>query len=94
MLNNWRKHRADAGESFRVDPYSTGVLFRGWKAFETPGFALFTPKGYEPLVVQEPRTWLLRVGWMRHGRIDFREVPSAGAGARGMHRETRVRAEG
>ena len=34
------------------------------------------PAGYEPLVVYEPRTWLLRVGWEMYGLLDTHEVPS------------------
>ena len=37
VLNNWRKHREDRGERARtwlVDPFSTGVLFAGWKELE------------------------------------------------------------
>ncbi len=77
VLNNWRKHRVDADVSWKVDPYSSGTAFRGWKAFEDPGFAFVTPTAYEPMIVWEPKTWLLREGWMMYGRIDFYEVPSA-----------------
>ncbi len=77
VLNNWRKHRVDRDVTWKVDPYSSGTVFRGWKAFEDPSFAFVTPAAYEPMVVWEPKTWLLREGWMIYGRIDFYEVPSA-----------------
>jgi hypothetical protein len=36
---------------------------------------LIPPEGYLPLQVVYPQTWLLTVGWRRHGPIDPREVP-------------------
>jgi len=54
-----------------VDPYSTAIAFDGWKGFGR--FAV--PPGYEPLPSADPTTWLLRVGWRKHGEIDVREVP-------------------
>jgi REP element-mobilizing transposase RayT len=77
VLNNWRRHQEDtAGARQRaahVDPYSTGVLFDGWKD-ATTRFEI--PPGYEPLRVSGPRTWLLKVGWRKHHPlIGLREVP-------------------
>ncbi|MEO7093445.1 MAG: transposase [Polyangiales bacterium] len=77
VLNNWRKHREDHSVSWKVDPFSSALAFRGWKAFADPAFAWTVPAKYEPLVVWEPKTWLLREGWMMYGRIDFHELPSA-----------------
>jgi REP element-mobilizing transposase RayT len=80
VLNNWRKHREDRGavtERWSVDPYSTGVVFRDWKRGTPPIVAW---DDHEPLIVWEPRTWLLREGWRRHGLIDWTEVPSANNG--------------
>ncbi len=77
VLNNWRKHREDREVSWKVDPYSSALAFRGWKTFADPSFAWSVPARYEPLVVWEPRTWLLREGWIIYGRLDFDEVPSA-----------------
>jgi putative transposase len=74
VLNNWRRHREDESceraQLAMIDPYSSGLSFDGWNA---PPFAV--PAGYEPLPVSEPRTWLLRVGWRKHGLIDVHEVP-------------------
>jgi putative transposase len=75
VLNNWRRHREHlAGERQRkafVDPYSSALAFSGWV-----GIGRFEiPEGFEPLPVADPRTWLLRVGWQRHGELDPFEVP-------------------
>ena len=35
------------------------------------------PGTYDPLVVYQPKTWLLREGWKKAGAISYREVPSA-----------------
>jgi len=78
-LNNWRKHREDRGALERrwsVDPYSTGVLFAGWKEREGAIVYRRWRDTYDPLVVYLPKTWLLREGWRKHGLVGFREVPS------------------
>jgi putative transposase len=84
VLNNWRKHREDRAPRARtwaVDPYSTAVLFPDWREHDEQGLAVMWrwPDTYDPLVVYQPRTWLLREGWKRGrpGRISFHEVPSA-----------------
>jgi REP element-mobilizing transposase RayT len=74
VLNNWRKHAED-GTGTLVDPFSTGILFAGWKELEGVD-AWRIPAGYEPLVVGSPRSWLLTKGWMLRGAISAREVPS------------------
>ena len=77
VLNNWRRHDEDesseAAHCATLDPYSTAISFRGWR--EADQFAV--PAGYEPLPRAAPETWLLRVGWERHGRISAFEVPGA-----------------
>jgi putative transposase len=72
VLNNWRRHREDVNtpgaENALVDPYSTAASFDGWRDLdEVPT--------WDRLPSAEPRTWLLRVGWRRHGLISVREVP-------------------
>jgi REP element-mobilizing transposase RayT len=78
VLNNWRKHREDQhgrARTWLVDPFSTGILFSEWAELEGgPGWPI--RDGYDPLIVSEARSWLLRVGWKRHGSISVREVPS------------------
>jgi hypothetical protein len=56
-----------------LDPYSTAIRFGGWK--ESARYAV--PAGYEPLPAAEPETWLLRVGWRRHGLISAYAVPGS-----------------
>jgi REP element-mobilizing transposase RayT len=79
VLNNWRKHREDRGElqrTWKVDPFSTGALFMGWKELEGQLWMWPLRETYQPLVVYRPTTWLLREGWERAGSITYRTVPS------------------
>jgi REP element-mobilizing transposase RayT len=71
VLNNWRKHREDRGSRAYLDRYSSAIAFDGWEC----SFA--TPASYAPLPVRPATTWLLRVGWRRHGTIDSRHHPRA-----------------
>ena len=79
VLNNWRRHDEDetseVAHRAAIDPYSTAIAFRGWKqgVFAVP--AQYASAGYEPLPCAAPETWLLRVGWERHGPISAYEVP-------------------
>ncbi len=80
VLNNWRKHREDGAavaRAWNVDPFSTGISFDGWKQREDADVWWKPREGYDPLVVYLPRTWLLRVGWRKHGAISWTEVPGA-----------------
>ena len=80
VLNNWRKHREDRGglqRTWEVDPFSTGVLFDGWKEREEAQVYMRYRETYQPMAVYLPKTWLLRVGWRIHGLIRFGEVPGA-----------------
>ena len=79
VLMNARRHLAKRGRTFPrpafVDPASSGRWFEGWsdgRALEPPGRA----------PVAKPRTWLLAVGWRRHGLIDPAEVPGDRATSR------------
>jgi REP element-mobilizing transposase RayT len=66
VLNNWRKHREDRAafqQRPRIDRYSSAVWFANWAELDGGLFAW--PKGYEPLPVARPRTWLLATGWKR-----------------------------
>ena len=78
-MNNWRKHREDQGQlqrTWKVDPFSSGAQFGGWKELE--GQLVMWPlrETYDPLVVYLPTTWLLTDGWQVYGLIGTREVPS------------------
>lgn len=75
VLNNWRRHRHDRGVASNVDRFSSGVSFDGWKETGGTDFLKALPADYEPLPVSRPQTWLLNVGWRRHGLISVREVP-------------------
>jgi REP element-mobilizing transposase RayT len=76
VLNNWRKHREDRDRNWNVDPFSTGVLFTGWREHANEPLMWRWPDTYDPLFVYRPRTWLLREGWQRAGTISYRAVPS------------------
>ena len=69
VLNNWRRHHADAGAPWRVDPFSSAWQFAGWSQPHGHG----APK--EPLPVVAAQTWLLSEGWSRAGPIHLDEVP-------------------
>ena len=74
VLNNWRRHDEDEGSEAAhhaaLDPYSTAIWFRGWRE------GVFgMPAGFEALPSAAPETWLLRVGWERHGTISAWAVP-------------------
>ncbi len=79
VLNNWRKHREDRGQpekTWLVDPFSTGVLFNGWKELAGRDVMWKWRDTYEPMIVWLPKTWLLSEGWRRYGLIGYAEVPS------------------
>jgi REP element-mobilizing transposase RayT len=79
VLLNARRHAATAraalGRRVRLDPASSARWFDGWKAGapkahdDTRG----SPTAAPP--VARARTWLLNVGWRRHGLLDPAEVP-------------------
>jgi hypothetical protein len=82
VLNNWRKHkedRKDFARDWKVDPYSSGALFEGWKEREDAVTYWPLRETYLPLVTYLPKTWMLREGWRRYGLIQFDEVPSTSA---------------
>jgi REP element-mobilizing transposase RayT len=80
VMNNWRKHREDLRapmSGWAVDWFSSAAMFTGWVEYGAESFLWRGPPSYDPLVVYQPRTWLLREGWKRSGSISCREVPSA-----------------
>jgi REP element-mobilizing transposase RayT len=80
VLNNWRKHREDRDglpSEWNVDPYSSAVHFLGWREREDAVLLWRWHDTYDPLIVYQPKSWLLREGWLKHGRISFHEVPSS-----------------
>ncbi len=56
-----------------VDAWSSGRWFDGWREGGETMVALASPLT-SPLA--RARTWLLRVGWRRRGRIAFTEAPA------------------
>ena len=66
VMNNWRRHGEDRGTTVRVDPFATGMHFRGWKERDIPP-VLVIPDGVEILPSSTPQTWLLNEGWQRGG---------------------------
>ncbi len=69
VLNNWRRHREDHAALRQrralVDRYSSGIAFGGWA--ERDGVPFAWPRGFEPMPIAAPTTWLLKVGWKRGG---------------------------
>ncbi len=78
-LNNYRHHgedRAHFARRWKVDPFSSGAVFTGWKELEDSPVLWPLPPTYLPLIVFRPRTWLLAKGWSRyHPLISVYEVP-------------------
>ena len=75
VLLNARRHgwkRTGTAPPPRIDEASSGRWFDGWR----PGQGA---PSREPPPVSRPHTWLLRLGWRRHGLIDPGEIPGAGA---------------
>jgi putative transposase len=63
VLQNWAKH----GPGGDYDPRSSALWFDGWTR---PPKA--TP---ESRLVAQPQTWLVRLGWRRHGLLRPGERP-------------------
>jgi hypothetical protein len=70
VLQNWAKH----GPGGTYDPCSSAVWFDGWST---------APADQAPApMVARPRTWLVSVGWRRHGLLRPDERPGALVGSR------------
>lgn len=65
VLQNWAKH----GTGGRFDPFSSAAWFDGW--------ASPPPRSTSPPRVAPPRTWLVTVGWRRHGLLRPGEKPAS-----------------
>jgi REP element-mobilizing transposase RayT len=79
VLMNWRKHQEDRREATRswvIDWFSSAAMFPGWAEYGEAAFLWRGPETYDPLVVYQPKTWLLREGWKKAGSISYRDVPS------------------
>jgi putative transposase len=78
VLLNVRKHwqkRTGSAPPIRPDLASSAQWFDGWRR------ALPSEAASEPSPVAAPHTWLLRVGWRRHGLLDPAEVPGSASSA-------------
>jgi putative transposase len=77
VLLNARRHLAKRRHAVRadaaLDPASSARWFDGWRAASRPALE-GTAAAPE---VARPRTWMLRVGWRRHGLVDPAEVLGA-----------------
>jgi REP element-mobilizing transposase RayT len=74
VLNNWRKHKQDGRGLFdgRIDPFSSGLLFEGWKERTQP---VAIPEGFEAPRVSAAQTWLLTKGYKLGPPISVWAVP-------------------
>ena len=75
VLLSVRHHLAKRGllsRSTTIDPASSARWFDGWRA-RSPESA------HGPPPVAPPHTWLLRLGWRRHGLLDPSEIPGSHA---------------
>ena len=76
VIQNARKHGAWIAR--RPDDYSSGPGFDGWRGGRlVPERACRDAESVSTWLVRA-RTWLLSIGWKRHGLIDPREVPASG----------------
>ncbi len=70
VLHNAKKH----GSLVRgVDPFSSGPWFDGWREPLDEGAVINLLRQNSPFATA--RTWLLSVGWRRHGLIGLGESP-------------------
>ena len=81
VMNNFRKHREDqtgSASTWKVDWFSSGIMFPGWMEYGDEPFLWRGPATYDPLITYQPRTWLLREGYKRGGPpISVHDVPSS-----------------
>ena len=78
VLNNFRRHGEDRfgpARAWKLDPLSSAIRFSGWRELAGADYLFERPPDYAPLPTSLPQTWLLDVGWQRHGLIGTREVP-------------------
>jgi hypothetical protein len=78
VLGNWRRHGEDLHglpATWVLDPFSSAVNFGGWRELADSGELFPVRDGYERLPTSAPTTWLLRIGWTKHGPISAYDVP-------------------
>jgi REP element-mobilizing transposase RayT len=75
VLQNARRHGERIDPAFHgMDPFSSAWWFDGWKDNHWRE-GLMPP---EMRTVARPETWILSVGWRRHGLLSIDEMPAAG----------------
>lgn len=83
VLNNTRHHVPELeNDPTWFDPCSSAAWFDGWAQpieADTPWKRELLER---PAPTARPRTWLLSVGWRRHGPLRFDEVPGRSRGRR------------
>ncbi len=81
VLLNWKKHGEDLEDGrrgWKIDWYSSAGAFDGWAEAEREPWMMRRPSKMEALVVTKPGTWLLQVGWKKHGATISRwEAPAS-----------------
>jgi hypothetical protein len=73
VLHNHRRHTVAPGHPSGFDPLSTAPYFNGFAPSIARPPSTAPP---EELPVAQPKTWLLRIGWQRHGLLGARDVPA------------------
>jgi hypothetical protein len=72
VILNSRRHGAQRHQDWDrdwIDPCSSGPWFDGWRDLRRQ------PPAGKPSPVAAAHSWLLRVGWRRHGLLSLDEVP-------------------
>lgn len=83
VLNNHHHHGADYGvrisaapsDRFSVDSFSSWAWFDGWRQLPANEGARAAREREGPAPVAPAQTWLMRVGWRRHGLVRIDEIP-------------------
>jgi hypothetical protein len=81
VLLNARRHAAAAARTTLramealLDPASSAGWFDGWKLGSSLVPGAPAPAAPRDPPVARARTWLLRLGWRRHGLLDPADVP-------------------
>jgi hypothetical protein len=78
VLNNFRRHGEDRiglARQWKLASLSSAIRFSGWHELAHTEHRFEAPPDYEALPTSLPQTWLLAVGWQRHGLVGTREMP-------------------
>ena len=79
VLLNARRHAAAAHakvtRTIRLDPASSACWFDGWKSKADLTGGATAAASHEPRPIAKAKTWLLTIGWRRHGLLDPADIP-------------------